>query len=293
MKPLHFAIAVLVAAIWGVGFIAIHIGLENFPPIFFTALRSIVASLPFLLFFPRPGVAWKWLIAMGFSLGVLLTGLLYIGMDLGMPAGLSSLVLQSQAFFTVLLAAALLSERPTARQIIGMVIAFSGIGLIAMTREIGGGLLALGLVVAAAFFWGVFNILIKQVRAPDMLRLIIWINIVPPLPLLALSWVMEGPARITYALANWSWSGVWALLYLAVLASIIATSLWGFLFRHYPASQVAPFSLLVPVFGMSSAAIVFGESLSGLEVAGSVLVAAGLVIINLKKRRAAEEGQTS
>jgi len=198
MKPLHFALAVLVAAIWGIGFIAIQIGLESFPPIFFTALRSTVASLPFLLFFPRPGVAWKWLIAMGFSLGVLLTGLLYIGMDLGMPAGLSSLVLQSQAFFTVLLAAALLSERPTARQIIGMAIAFSGIGLIAMTRETGGGLLALGLVVAAAFFWGVFNILIKQVRAPDMLRLIIWVSVVPPLPLLALSWVMgrTGPDHL-------------------------------------------------------------------------------------------------
>jgi O-acetylserine/cysteine efflux transporter len=290
MKPFHFALAVLVAAIWGGGFVAIHIGLESFPPIFFTALRSTVASLPFIIFFPRPGVAWKWLIAMGFSLGVLLTGLLNVGMNLGMPAGLSSLVLQAQAFFTVLLAAALLSERPTARQIVGMAIAFSGIGLIAMTRETGGGLLALGLVVAAAFFWGVFNILIKQVRAPNMPRLIIWINIVPPLPLLALSWVLEGPARIAYSLTNWSWSGVWALLYLAVLATVVATSLWGFLFRHYPASQVAPFSLLVPVFGMSSAALVFGESLSGLEVAGSVLVAAGLVIINLKKRQAVEEG---
>ena len=288
MKPFHLALAVLVAAIWGVGFVAIQIGLESFPPIFFTALRSAVASLPFILFFPRPKVAWKWLIAMGFSLGVLLTGLLYVGMDLGMPAGLSSLVLQAQAFFTVLLAAALLSERPTARQIIGMAIAFSGIGLIAVTRETGGGLLALGLVVAAAFFWGVFNILIKQVRAPDMLRLMVWVSVVPPLPLLALSWVMEGPARITYSLANLSWPGVWALLYLAVLATIVATSLWGFLFRHYPASQVAPFSLLVPVFGMSSAAVVFGESLSVLEVAGSVMVAVGLIVINMKKRRAAE-----
>ncbi len=291
MKPFHFALAVLVAAIWGGGFIAIHIGLESFPPIFFTALRSTIASLPFILFFPRPKVAWKWLIAMGLSLGVLLTGLLYIGMDLGMPAGLSSLVLQAQAFFTVLLAAALLSERPTARQVIGMVIAFSGIGLIALTRETGGGLLALGFVVTAAFFWGVFNILIKQVRAPDMLRLMIWISIVPPLPLFALSWFFEGQANISAALTNWSWSSIWALLYLAIFATIVATSLWGFLFRHYPASQVAPFSLLVPVFGMSSAAIVFGESLNGLEVAGSVMVAAGLVIINLKKRRAAEENR--
>jgi len=289
MKPLHVAMAVLVAAIWGVNFVVIRIGLDSYPPLLFTALRFVVSSLPFLLFFPRPGVSWKWLVAIGLPLGVLQFGLLFIGMDLGMPAGLSSLVLQSQAFFTALLAAALLRERPTGRQIFGMAVAFAGIGLIATTREAGGSLLALGFVMAAAFFWGVTNILVKQARAPDMVSLMVWVSIIPPLPLFALSWVFEGEARIIEALTAWSWSGIGALIYLAVLATIIGWGMWTFLFRHYPASQVAPFSLLVPVFGMSSAWALLGETLGALEIAGSVLVIVGLVIINLRSWRRGQE----
>src|SRR5271170_4340091 len=112
MPPLHIALAVLCMLIWGVTFIAIKLGLDHFPPLTFAALRFALASLPFLPFYRSPGVAWRWIIGIGLFLGVGQFGLLFIGMKLGMPPGLTSAVVQTQAFFTVLFAIAFLKERP-------------------------------------------------------------------------------------------------------------------------------------------------------------------------------------
>lgn len=132
MRPLHIALAVLVAAVWGVNFVVIELGLAHFPPLLFSALRFLVAALPAVFLVGRPTVAWKWIVGVGLSLGVAKFGLLFVGMDQGMPAGLSSLVLQVQAVFTALFAALFLSERPGGRRVLGMGIALAGIGVAAV-----------------------------------------------------------------------------------------------------------------------------------------------------------------
>src|SRR5262245_39875789 len=114
MRPRDLALAVAVMAAWGVNFVMIDTGLTLFPPLMFNALRFTLAGLPAVFFVGRPQVPWRWVIAVGMALGVTKFSLLFAGMAAGMPAGLSSLVLQSQAVFTVLLGVPLLRERPRA-----------------------------------------------------------------------------------------------------------------------------------------------------------------------------------
>lgn len=290
----HVMLAVVVAAIWGLNFVAIAIGLRDFPPILFCALRFALAATPLLFILwqtghRQPPIPWRYLVGIGFVLGVVKFSLLFIAINIGMPAGLASLVLQSQAFFTALLAIPLLGDRPGLKQMIGMTVAFAGIALIATGLPTSASLWGLGLSIAAAAAWGVSNILMKQVQTasatpPNLFTMMVWISLIPPLPLLALSAMVEGTDSWATAYAGLGWVGIGSLVYIAGAATLIGFAAWGFLLRHHPASLVAPFSLLVPIFGMSSSALFLGETLTALKVAGAALVFAGLAITVLNRQ---------
>ncbi|MFJ9676740.1 EamA family transporter [Streptomyces sp. NPDC101194] len=285
MRPLHIALAALVAAVWGVNFVVIEIGLGHFPPLLFSALRFLVAALPAVFLVGRPKVAWKWIVGVGLVLGVAKFGLLFIGMDRGMPAGLSSLVLQVQAVFTALFAAVALGERPGRVRVLGMGVALAGIGVAAVDEGASGPVLAFVLVIAAAACWGVSNVLTRKAAPPDSLNFMVWVSTVPVLPLLGLSLLFEGWDRDADALAALDWSGVGIIVYVAWVTTVFGFGAWGFLLRHHPASSVAPFTLLVPVFGMSSAALLLGESVSPLRWCAAALLVGGVALTSLAGTR--------
>ncbi|MFC5697011.1 EamA family transporter [Pseudomonas sp. GCM10022186] len=279
----HILLALLVTLIWGVNFVVIKVGLEDFPPLLFCALRFALAALP-LLFLrgPMPAPFWR-IVQIGLLLGVIKFGLLFVGMHLGMPAGLSSLVLQSQVFFTILIAALFLGERPGRRSLLGLLLAASGLVLIGLGRPLGDSLLAFMLVIAAALAWAFANIATKRSGAKDMLRLICWVSLIPPLPLLALSYIFEGAEAIAAALSHPSWGGIGAQVYIAFLATTVGFGLWSFLLQRYPASLVTPFALAVPVSGLLSGWLLLGERLSAAGWLACVLVFVGLAITVLPK----------
>lgn len=285
MRPIHCLLAVLVAAVWGVNFVIIDVGLDHFPPLLFSALRFLVAALPAVFFVRRPKVAFGWVIAVGLVLGVVKFGLLFIGMRQGMPAGLSSLVLQVQAVFTAGLAMVLLNERPGWVRLVGMTVALGGIGVAAFDQGASGPIGAFVLVVLAAAAWGLSNILTRKAAPPDALSWMVWISLIPPLPLIALSLLFEGPQAGADALRGLDLTGFGTLLYVAWLATIFGFGVWGFLLRQYDASTVAPFSLLVPVFGMSAAALLLGEGVSPLGWLAGTLLIGGVALTSLSGAR--------
>jgi O-acetylserine/cysteine efflux transporter len=278
MRPVHVALAVLVAAVWGLNFVVIEVGLEDFPPLLLSSLRYFLASLPLLVLGGRAGVPWKWVLAVGGAIGVVKFSLLFVGMDVGMPAGLASLVLQVQAFFTVGFAIVLLGERPHAVVGAGLALATAGLALVA------GGLdgiatpAGFALVIGAAAAWGIGNVAIKRAAPRDPFRFMSWICVVPPLPLLALSLAFEGPSEIGDALAGIDLGGIAAVAYIAFAATTFGWGLWAFLLRAYSAGTVAPFSLLVPVFGLGFAALLLGEPLTVRTVIAAVLVVSGVLL---------------
>ncbi|RCV55932.1 EamA family transporter [Marinitenerispora sediminis] len=287
MRPTHTALAVLVAVVWGVNFVVIDVGLAHFPPLLFSALRFLVAAIPAVFLVPRPKVAFGWIAAVGLTLGVAKFGLLFVAMHQGMPAGLSSLVLQVQAVFTVVFAAAALRERPRPVRLLGMAVALGGIAVAAVDQGASGPLGAFALVIAAAAFWGLSNVLTRRAAPPDALSWMVWVSLVPPVPLIVLSLLFEGPAADLAALRSIDLAGLGAIGFVAWGATVFGFGAWGFLLRRYDASMVAPFSLLVPVFGMSSAALFLGEDVSGLGMVAAVLLIGGVAITSFAGRQRA------
>ncbi|GAA2651700.1 EamA family transporter [Paractinoplanes durhamensis] len=283
MKSRDIALAVAVMAIWGVNFVAIETGLDHFPPLLFNALRFTLAAFPALLFAGRPRVPWKWVIAVGLALGVVKFSLLFAGMAAGMPAGLSSLVLQSQAVFTVLFAVLLLRERPRPVQVAGLLVALAGVGVVA--TRMGTNLGAFLLIIGAAAAWGLSNIATRKASPPDTLRFMVWVSAVASGPLIVLSLLIDGPAADLAALRAIDGEALLALAYVALVSTLAGFAGWGFLLKKYGASTVAPFSMLVPLFGMASAALVLGEKIHPTDLIGGALVVGG-ILIGLARARA-------
>jgi O-acetylserine/cysteine efflux transporter len=284
MRARDLALAVAVAAVWGFNFVVIHVGLEAFPPLLFSALRFALAAFPALLLVGRPQVAWRWVIAVALVLAVTKFSLLFIGMEEGMPAGLSSLVLQSQAVFTMLFAVLLLRERPRPVQLAGLAVAVAGVVLVA-TRTTAP-LPAFLLVIGAAAAWGLSNVATRKASPPDTLRFMVWVSAVATGPLVALTLIFDGPAADLAALRAIDTRAVLSLLYIALISTLAGFAAWGFLLKRYGAATVAPFSMLVPFFGIASSAVFLGEPVHPIEVAGGVLVVGG-VLLGLVRARPA------
>ncbi|MBM2615296.1 EamA family transporter [Actinoplanes sp. LDG1-06] len=280
MRPRDIGLAVAVMAIWGFNFVMIETGLDHFPPLLFNALRFTLAAFPAVLFVGRPQVPWRWIIAVGLILGVTKFSLLFAGMAAGMPAGLSSLVLQSQAVFTVVFAVLLLRERPRPVQITGLLVATAGVGLVA--TRMGAAFGAFLLIVGAAACWGLSNIATRKASPPDTLRFMVWVSAVASGPLIVLSLLVDGPSADLAAVRSTPVDALVALLYVALISTLAGFAVWGNLLNRYGASTVAPFSMLVPFFGMASAAVFLGERIHAVDVAGGVLVVGGILIGLLK-----------
>lgn len=283
----HIALAVAVAIVWGVNFVPMRWAVDDIPPLLATALRYALAAFPAVFLVRRPRVKLPLLAAYGLTIGVCQFGLLFVALRLGMPAGLASIVMQLQAFFTVLLAVLLFGERLTASAVAGGVIALAGIVAIGAERIGGAAAIPFAITVAAALFWGIGNILSKRAGRVDMLGFVVWSSLIPPIPLLVLSLLIEGPGAIPTALMHLSWRSVGSLLYMAYAATIFGYGVWGMLLNRHSTSAVSAFSLLIPVAGLVSAALMLGETISPLESAGSVLVMAGLAVNILGSRLAA------
>jgi O-acetylserine/cysteine efflux transporter len=284
MRTVHRLQAALVALIWGANFVAIDVGLRDFPPLVLTALRFVAAALPLVFLLPRPTARVRYIVGYGLILGVCKFGALFTAIHLGMPAGLASLVLQAQALFSVLLAAVTLGERPTPVQAVGLLLGSAGIGLLAMGRGGHASLVGFGMTVFAAAMWSVANVVVRASGETRPVSLLAWSSLVPPLPLLALATVVDGPSTVEHAIIGLSWPALVAVAYIAYVSTIGGFGIWNRLIARYSVGRVAPFSLLVPVFGMAAAAIFLHEPVTLAELLAAAVVLAGLALVIRRPR---------
>jgi len=272
-----------VIVIWGLNFVVMKMGLKGLSPMLLGALRFVVAALP-VFFVARPGLPTRYVIGYGLAQGLGQFGLLFLGLKLGMPAGMASLVIQTQAFFTLLIGVFVLHERCKPAQWLGLAVALAGLIAIATAHGSSPGemtLIGFLLTVGAAFMWACANVLGRlaaRVNDYEPVNFIVWTSLVPILPFFALACGMDGVDAVLTQLQGIDLVGFLAVLYLGLLSTLLAYSLWTRLLKTHPAAKVAPWSLLVPVVGMSAAAIAFGERPQPRQWLGALLVLAGLVI---------------
>ena len=278
MSPKDLLLALVVIIVWGLNFVVIKVGLHDMPPMLLGALRFILAAFPAILFVKRPQIPLRWLLLYGLTILLGQFAFLFYAMSVGMPAGLASLVLQSQAFFTLLFAALFLGERLRLTNLFGLLVAAAGLLLIGLQGDRLMTMAGFALTIGAASMWALGNIVTRKLGKVNLVGLVVWGSLVPPLPFLALSWLLEGPEVIEAALRGISLDSILVLIYLAFGATILGYGLWSRLLSRYPASQVAPFSLLVPVVGLTSSALLLDERLGPLQVLGALLVMLGLLI---------------
>ncbi|QCB48852.1 O-acetylserine/cysteine exporter [Hydrogenophaga sp. PAMC20947] len=284
MSGVDLLCALGVVVIWGLNFVVMKVGLQGLSPMLMGALRFAAAALPFVWFVKRPALPWRYLAGYGLAQGLGQFGFLFLGLQLGMTAGMASVVMQTQAFFTLLLAAPLLGERARPAQWAGLSVALAGLVLISVAHGEGPGqmtLIGFVLTLSAAFMWAVSNMVARKASFAGSFQpfpFIVWSSLFPVLPFLALDIAIDGPALVLQQLQSMSINAVLSVLYLGWLATLLAYSLWTLLLKRHPAGRVTPFSLLVPVVGLWAAWTFFGEVPLPLQWLGTLGVLLGLVV---------------
>lgn len=287
LSGLDLGSALLVILIWGTNFIAMKFGLRELTPFQMGAGRFMFAALPLVFFLRPPQLPWRVVVLYGLCQGVGQFGLLFLSLKVGMSASLASVVLQTQVFFTALFSAVLLQER------IGPALRF-GLGLAAL------GLLCFGvnylqpghagatsaggfaLCLCSAAMWAASNIVVRRAQQAsprfDVVSFMAWSGMVPVLPFIALSLVFDDPAT------RWAWTSTsfttWAsLAYLGWMATILGYAMWTRLLKRHAINRVAPFSLGVPVVGITSGMLVLGDAINGWQWTGIALIVTSLVCV--------------
>ena len=277
MKPIHAAAALLIAATWGLNFTVIRLGLDEFAPLAFAAWRLVLGALPVLLL-PRPAVSWMVLAGAGAFLFGGQFVFLFFAMQFGLPPGLSSVLVQLHGPLTAVIAAAVLRERVSAGQWLGIGVALVGVLVIARSVEGSTTLVAVGMALLSALSWAIGNLFLREARGTSILSLTAWGSLLSVLPLLMASLLVDGiPATLAPILAP-TWRGWLALLYTVVPVMWLGYWIWGTLLRTYPAAKVGPVSLLVPCCALAISAALAGEPLGGLRLAGVAIVLGGVAL---------------
>ncbi len=286
MAPKDFALILVVIVVWGLNFAVIKLGVVGVPPMLLGALRFFLAAFPAVFFFKPPRVPLRWYLAYGLTIPVGQFAFLFSAIYVGMPTGLASLVLQSQSFFTLLLASWWLRERWHGHQMTGLLLA--GVGLALIGNAHGNGiqgvsmpLLGFVLTLLAALSWASGNIVTRVVSRygpMNQLAFVVWASLLPPLPFLFLSLCLEGPATMTQALTHLNITTLAAVIYLAWMATLLGYGLWTYLMSRYPVNRVAPFTLLVPLVGLTTGWLMFDETLGAMHWSGAALLMLGLLM---------------
>lgn len=277
-------LALLVVVVWGLNFVVIKVGLHNMPPLMLAGLRFLLVAFPAIFFIARPKIPLSLLLGYGLTISFGQFAFLFSAIKFGMPAGLASLVLQAQAFFTIILGAFAFGERLHGKQLVGIALAVFGV-LVLIEASLNGqhvGMLGFMLTLAAALSWACGNIFNKKIMQhtarPAVMSLVVWSALIPIIPFFLASALLDGPTQIVQSLVAIDMTTILSLVYLAFVATIVGYGIWWSLLGRYETWRVAPLSLLVPVVGLASAVVLLDETLTGLQLLGALLIMAGLYI---------------
>ncbi len=291
MSPLHIFFAILIPFIWGGNFVASKYGMEDFPPFLFTALRFAIAGLLLVGFVPRPtATQMKQLALLATSFGVLHFGLIVAALNNGLSIANSAIAAQLGVPFSCILGALFLNDQLGWRRMTGMGIAFLGIFIVTGTPNVSENMGVFAIAIAGGFFWAVGNLITKKLHTVSVFQMLAWMGLLAVPQLLIMSWIFESHLWKPFADASMrSWISV---LYTAINSTIIAYGLWYFLLKRYLISQVAPFSLLSPVFSIMFGQMFFAEEMTWHIIVGGLVTIAGVGVIVLRQPKVVEIGKT-
>ncbi|QHF44548.1 EamA family transporter [Pseudomonas sp. S35] len=278
MHKKHLVLAVLVTLVWGVNFPITQLGLRSVDPFVLTGLRFALAALPLVFFVKRPAVQFRYVAAYGFIFGLGMWGVINYGIQLGVSPGIASLIIQLSVFFTMGWGFLLFKEKIRGAQKLGACLALAGLAGIMCTQAGNHALLGVLLIVLSAVAWSVGNVIIKQSGVKEIFSFMVWASLFPPLPLFLIAWLMKGSAAFAGLHESLDLTATLSIGFQVYLATHFAYWGWNSLLRLYPVSTVAPLSLLIPVFGITSSMLIIGERISTPNLISIAIIIAGLAV---------------
>lgn len=274
-----YGLLAAVISIWGVNFWFMKLGLEELPPLVLGLCRFVCVLFPAIFFLKKPPVAWKWLILYGLTISFGQFSLMFLALSWNFPTGLAALILQAQAFLTVLFSAILWKEPVRAHHMLGMGTAACGLILIGV-GQYQGNLPVAGVfpVLGAALSWACGNMIVKKIGSVDALSLVVWGSVSTFFAFAASAILFHGVDNIVHYVENLTWRGILGFTFLAYVASFVGYSAFGSLLARYPANKVSPFILLVPVLALIVGYLFLNEKLGVWHIFGIIAVMGGLLL---------------
>ncbi|MCK1791054.1 EamA family transporter [Pseudomonas violetae] len=276
MKTRHLLLAITITAIWGVNFSVIKLGLTTVDPFILAGIRFTLCAIPAIFFIPKPDVQWRYIIGYGLVFGIGLWGLVNLGIQSGLSAGIASLVLQFSAFFTILLGSWIFKESISRFQYAGMGLALCGLLSIISIADATVTSAGLLLVLLGALAWSAANVINKKARTTQVFAFLVWSSVFSPMPLFALDYLVNGSTGYRTLVSQLDYRAVLSILFQVYPNTLFGYWVWNSLMKRYPVSTVAPLSLLVPVFGLLGSLLIFNENLSFNKILAVVLIVSGL-----------------
>ncbi|MBA2653868.1 MAG: EamA family transporter [Gammaproteobacteria bacterium] len=274
----HLFLVLLVVVIWGLNFIFIKLGLEEIPPLLLCAVRFLLASIPAIFFIKLPKAPFRTVALYGLVMFALQFAFVFTGMHVGMTPGMASIIIQVQVFFSIIFAAIVLGEKPSSWQIMGALVSFTGIALVALHFEKNISLLGFLFILAAAATFGLGNLITRKTKNINMISLVVWGSFVACIPMILLSLIIEGPAAMVQSYHHVTWVGISAVMYIVCASTWVGYGVWNWLLSRHSIGAIAPFTLLVPIVGVLGSVIFLNESMYPWKFAAGLLVVGGLII---------------
>ena len=282
MSTKHVVMAFSIVVLWGLNFVTLKIVVLSLPPIFLAGLRFFLISFPWIFFVPKPKVSNKQFFSLPITLGVLQYSLLYYGMSTGLSAGLSAVILQTQSFFTVIMSAFLIKEKPSLNEIIGLIIGILGVIILLTYNDGDFKLEAIFIILAAAISLGVANIQLKNLGNINMVSFLIWISPLAAILLFIISFILEYDLLLKIDFWNIEIKVFLSIFYTAYISTVIGFTMWQYLLNKYKSIQITPYGLLVPVTGSIFGYIILNEVLEIYQIISGIIIIIGLMVISLR-----------
>ena len=289
LPPRDFAFLVFINLIWGLNLIASKIGVSHFPPVFFTALRFSVLGLVLL-----PFLRWHAGRMQGLMIAAVLSGglqyaLLFMGIRAAPDVGSVAIAQQLGVPFTTLLSILFLGEVVRWRRGLGIALAFAGVAIIAFQPSVYAARTGLALVVASALIGSFGLVAVKRLGSQlKPLELQAWFAVsgLPVLWLLS-AWLEDGQRAAVASASLRDWG---ALLFTALVSSLVAHTGYYWLVRRYPVTSLSPLTTLSPVFGVTFGVLIYGDTLTAQILLGGLLTLIGVTIISVREKRFVDTG---
>jgi O-acetylserine/cysteine efflux transporter len=270
-------LAVLVPCLWGFGFVIAKPVMGQFPPILLNGLRWSLTGLLMFWFFPFPKKAFKKLLIISFIGCTIQYSLTYSGLNM-IDATSATLFIQAEIPFGILIAFLILGERPSIKNIVGLIIAFIGIIILTGSPNLEGKILGVTILLLGALFWSFAQVLAKPISEEiGGLTLTAWLGIFAGPQCIIASFIFEG--NPIYYLSNADLKAWMVVIYLALAMNVLGYSIWYHVLSKHPVNYIMPVLLLFPVTGLLTAIFLLGESPTTFAYIGGSIIVCGVAII--------------